>query len=142
MPAGPDRSLHDPLTESAAWRVLTRIVLFTFGLLLLGWVVVQLRSVVVQVLLAVILASGMAPLVESLTARPVLPGSRWRPPRALVVLLLYVVLIAIVVGLVSAVFPPVVQEIEDLARRLPQYVSQLQGWLIELAAVVHPAVRA
>ena len=42
---------------------MTRTVLFVLSLLLLAWVVVQLRSVVVQVLLAIILAAGMTPLL-------------------------------------------------------------------------------
>src|SRR5687768_3289426 len=84
-------------TEGAAWRVATRWTLFVFGLLLFVWMTVQLRSVVVQVLLAVILAAGMGPLVDRLTISEQAMQWRWRPPRALVVLVLYLVLIGLLV---------------------------------------------
>jgi predicted PurR-regulated permease PerM len=123
---------NGPFTESAAWRVATRTVLFVFFLLLGIWLVVQLRSVVVQVILAVILAAGMAPLVDWFTVSEQSRRWRWRPPRALVVLLLYVVLIALIGALGALVLPPLLAEIEDLIRRIPTYVSSVEGWLLTL----------
>jgi predicted PurR-regulated permease PerM len=117
------------LTESAAWRVASRTVLFILAVLFLLWLVVQLRSVVVQVLMAIILAAGMAPLVDRFTTDETAQRWRWRPPRALVVLGLYLVLIGLMVTVGGFVFPPLVQELEDLAGRLPGYVSRIEGWI-------------
>lgn len=119
------------LDEGALWRVASRTVLFTLGLLLLGWLLVELRAVVVQVLLAIILAAGMAPLVDRLTEPDPL-RKHWRPPRALVVLLLYLLLVLILLLLGSLVLPPLFRELEDLARRLPIYADSIQSWLLSL----------
>ena len=56
------------MTESAAWRVVSRAILFTIAALILLWLVGQLTSVIVKLVLAVILAAGMKPLVDRLTA--------------------------------------------------------------------------
>lgn len=122
------------MTEDAAWRVATRTVLFVLGLLLLAWLMVALQSVLVQVLLAVILSAGMSPLVDALTTGERVSRWRWRPPRALVVLVLYVLLVVAAILLGMLVVPPVLKELEDLVRRVPGYVTAAQGWLRTLAA--------
>jgi predicted PurR-regulated permease PerM len=125
------------LTEAAAFRVATRTVLFTFGLLAVVWLLVRLQAVVIQVILAVILAAGMTPLVNRLAPRPDTLGvrvwrRRWSPPRALIVLFVYAALVAVITSVGMLVIPPVVDEIEDLVRRLPTYGSDFQEWLTGL----------
>ena len=117
----------DGMTEAGAWRVASRTVLLVLALLLGLWLVVQLRTVVVQVLLAIILAAGMTPLVDRFSATR--PFGRWRPPRALVVLALYLVLIALLLLLGLLIVPPLVAEIEDLASGLPSNVEDLRARL-------------
>jgi predicted PurR-regulated permease PerM len=122
------------LTEGAAWRAAARTVLFTFGLLCATWLVAQLKAVVIQVLLAVILAAGMTPLVDHLARRQWLGIGRWSwtPPRALVVLLLYLLLLG-AIGLAGALLvPPLVAEVEDLVQRLPQFRTDFQAWVAAL----------
>lgn len=122
------------LTEAAAWRVAARTVLLVFALALTVWLVVRLQTVLVQLLLAVILAAGMAPLVNQLAAQPWVTIGRWswRPSRGLVVLVLYLALVLLVVMLGAVLVPPLVHEIEDLVGRLPGYASDLQAWLLTL----------
>ena len=140
------------MTEAAAWRVAWRTVLLVFGIIAAVWLLVQLRSVVVQVVLAVILAAGMAPPVDRLTRPvPLWPdrvgwrGRRsspagdgavrtWAPPRALVVLLLYLVVIGVAVALGALLLPPAAQDLEDLVRRLPAYAAAVQDWVVALPA--------
>jgi predicted PurR-regulated permease PerM len=130
MSAMPDRGpARDGLTEAAAWRVVTRGVLLVFSLLLGVWLAVQLRSVVVQVLLAIILSAGMAPLVDRCSAAEPVGPWRWRPPRALVVLALYLALIVLIIVIGLLAVPPLAAEIEDLAGGLPNYVADFQAWL-------------
>jgi predicted PurR-regulated permease PerM len=117
------------LTEAAAWRVASRLVLLVFALLLLVWLAVQLRDILVQLLLAVILAAGMTPLVNALTEGEQIQRWRWRPPRALVVLLLYVLLLVLITLVGAVVLPPLVNEVEDLASRLPFYLQSIQDWI-------------
>ena len=113
----------------------SRTVLFVFALLFLVWLSVKLQSVLVQVLLAVIVAAGMTPLVDR-AARPYrLIGRRGRtvtPPRAVVVLAVYLVLIATIVLIGSVVVPPVVDDTEALVRSIPSYVGDFEEWVLAL----------
>jgi predicted PurR-regulated permease PerM len=114
--------------------VAARTVLLAFALVLAVWLVVRLQSVLVQLLLAVILAAGMGPLVNQLAAHPWVTVGRWswRPSRGLVVLVLYLALVLLVSLLGAILVPPLVNEIEDLVRRLPGYAADLQAWLLTL----------
>jgi predicted PurR-regulated permease PerM len=120
------------------WRVATRTVLYTVGVLLLLWLFFTLREVLAQVLLAVIISAGMTPIVDRLTHRdpssatPLAATRRLVMPRALVVIILYATLIAAIVTIGALVIPPAVNEFEDLGRRLPFYVTDFQEWLRSL----------
>jgi predicted PurR-regulated permease PerM len=119
------------LTEAAAFRVAVRTVLFTFGLVALIWLLIRLQTVVVQVFLALIIAASMTPIVNQAT-RPspvVLGRRRWTPPRALVVLLLYLTLFLTIALLFSLLIPPLVMEIEDLVMRLPRYAADFRAFV-------------
>jgi predicted PurR-regulated permease PerM len=131
-PEADPRPSRDP--EAMAWRVATRGVLLVFAILIGGWLLIQLRSVVVQVLLAVIISAGMTPLVDRFSGADDARPGRWRPPRALVVLALYLALILLVVVVGMLVLPPLIGEAEDLAARTPSYVANLQAWIQELPA--------
>lgn len=117
-------------TESAEWRVNTRTVLFALGVVLSIWTIVHLQGAVIRVLLAIILSAGMSPLVDLLTVRRQFAGGRitYMPPRALVVLVLYLLLFAFIGLIGGLVLPPLVSEIEDLVRRLPSFVVDFQSW--------------
>jgi predicted PurR-regulated permease PerM len=132
---GQPRPPRAALSEAGAWRVASRTVLFVFSLLFLIWLSVKLQSVLVQVLLAVIVAAGMTPLVDR-AARPYrLFGRRGRtisPPRAVVVLAVYLVLIAAIVLIGSLVIPPVVDDTEALVRNIPSYVDDFEAWVLAL----------
>ena len=54
------------------------------------------------------------------------------PPRAMVVLALYILLIATIVLIGSVVIPPVVEDTEDLVRSVPDYVDDFQAWVLTL----------
>jgi predicted PurR-regulated permease PerM len=122
-----------PLTESAAWRVMSRTVLFICAIVFTIWLAVRLQTVLVQLLLAVIIAAGMTPLVDRLTMTPLRFGRRrWTPPRALAVLLLYLLLIGTVVLIGSVIIPPVVADTEALVLNIPSYVDDFEGWVLTL----------
>lgn len=113
------------MTESAAWRVVSRAVLFTITVLIALWLLGQLTSVLVRVLLAVILAAGMKPLVDRLTARELRRQGWWTPPRGLIVLFVYVVIITLVSTAGGLILQVVVVELQNLVNGFPVYAPRI-----------------
>ena len=113
------------MSEAAAWRIVSRAILFTFAVLILIWLLVQVAPVIVKLLLAVILAAGMKPLVDRLTARERFVQGRWRPTRGLVVLAVYVVTIVLVVVASGLILRVVISEVTNLINGVPVYAPRL-----------------
>ena len=67
------------------------------------------------------------------------PASGRRPmPRWLAILVVYLLVLAAMVFLILHVFPPIVREIEDLAKKLPGYVHDFEHWAEQQPAVPGP----
>jgi predicted PurR-regulated permease PerM len=68
-----------------------RIALAVLGLMIALWLIVQLRSILVLLLIATVLATGIFPLVEWLHARA-FPPKGWHLPRWLAISLTLLVI--------------------------------------------------
>jgi predicted PurR-regulated permease PerM len=119
------------MSESALWRVAMRSTLFAVGLILSLYVLYLLRGVMVQLLLAVIIAAGMTPLVERLAPTSAARVGRWWErglPRPVAVLFVYLALLGAIAGLGAAVIPPAAAQVRELAKDAPRYLEELQRW--------------
>jgi predicted PurR-regulated permease PerM len=121
------------MTEAEAWRVVARGVLLFFAIVLLAILVHELQSVIVQLLLAVLLAAAASPLVDALTSPNQARSRRWRPARplaAIVVFLAGVLLLVVLVLILAATVGP---DLRSLALSLPDDLVRLQVALDDLA---------
>ncbi|MEQ8753218.1 MAG: AI-2E family transporter [Coleofasciculus sp. G1-WW12-02] len=98
------------------------LITATVLLLLLLW---QLSSLLVILMIAVVLAATLAPIIKS--------AQQLGMPRWLAVLLVYLGLLTILVGVGVLIGPTVVQQIQRLFRRLPDYLEVLESLLDRLA---------
>lgn len=100
----------------AAWRTVALVVAIVAGV----WLAVALQAIVVQILLATIIASGMTPLVDRVASpADARPRHGWRPPRALAVLAIYAAMVGVLSLVVTIVVPPAARDVRDLAPKLP-----------------------
>ncbi|HLI25781.1 MAG TPA: AI-2E family transporter [Chloroflexota bacterium] len=111
----------DDTRFETSWRLIVRTVLLVAALGLGLWLAVSLRAVLLQLLLALILATGLTPLVDWLAGRGL--------PRGAAVLLIYLVLVLGLVLLGVLLVPPILDEIERLAANAPTYGDRLADWL-------------
>lgn len=127
--AEPSRQLSFAARMSALWadslgRASIRAVQ-TLSLVALAWVVVvaatRVPLVTIPVLVALILASAMAPAVRWLAARGF--------PRALAVLSSFLVIIAVAAGVVGGIIALVRQQASVLAARAEAGIGQLQQFI-------------
>lgn len=97
-----------------------RTVIFTVTFLVLLWVLYQVRGVILLAFIGIILMSALNPGVDWLEER--------RVPRAVVILLFYILIIAGVSGVIAVLIPPLVEQTSKLIAVTPQLLSRL-GWL-------------
>ncbi|MFN8636066.1 MAG: AI-2E family transporter [Chloroflexota bacterium] len=124
------------MTEAAAWRVVSRAILFTIAVLVLLWLLGQITSVIVRLTLAVILAAGMKPLVDKLTARELRRQGWWTPPRGLVVLLVYLAMILLVSVAGGLILQVVISEVQNLVNGVPVYAPRIVASLNDLLDLI------
>ena len=91
-------------------------------LLVLLW---QLRSLIVVLMIAVVIAATLAPIIQA--------ASKLGIPRWLAVILVYLSLIGTLTGIGVLIGPTVAEQIERLIRKLPSYLEILRSLLEDLA---------
>ncbi len=92
---------------------------------LLAIAVLETRTTLRWVLTAIFLALALDPAVSLLERIRV--GER-SLPRVLAILAVYAVFLAGLILIVLHVLPPIVREIETLAKKLPTYVADFEAW--------------
>lgn len=85
----------------------------------------KLRSLFVLLMVAIVLAATVSPIVAA--------AERLRMPRWIAVLLIYVGVIAGLVGITLLVGPTVISQIEQLVRQVPIAIETIVIWLRETA---------
>ncbi len=108
-------SVWDALTT----RQIARIMLTVSAFSALLYLLVQIRSTLLLLGIAVFLAVALGPAVDFFS-------SKARLPRAAAILLVYVLIFCVFGGVLSLIVPPVVNGATDLSRDLPGYVSDLR----------------
>jgi predicted PurR-regulated permease PerM len=122
------------MTEDAAWRVVWRGVLLVFALLVLVFLVTQLRPVLVQLALALLIAAAANPLVETITASRATRTWKWRPGRGIAALVVFLGALALLVlggVIVTATIAP---DVAALARNTPTYMTRTEQLVIDVLA--------
>ncbi len=95
-------------------------ILRTIFILLLLWFVFLVRDILVLVFVAVIIVSAIDPIVDWL--------QRKRIPRALTVILVYVLVFAVVGTAISFLVAPLTSEISNLAKNFPRFIENLSRY--------------
>ena len=108
-----------PITISTA--NLIQVVAISLVLLLV-W---QLRSLIVVLMIAVVIASTLAPIINI--------AQKLGVPRWLATILVYLGLIAILTGLVLLIGPTVAEQIQRLIRKLPSYLEAVRSLIDNMA---------
>jgi predicted PurR-regulated permease PerM len=99
---------------------------------ILLWVLYLVREILLLLYVSALFAIGFSPLVRLLERQHRLPIGTRRLPRWLAILVLYVGLLAVVVGIGSLLLPPLVRQTREFARRAPAMLEQTQDYLVEI----------
>lgn len=104
------------------------IVFWSIGTLLFFFLLYSVRSMVAVFLLGLILAAAMAPAIRRMKRHGI--------PRGWSVLILYLCLLACIVGFLAYLIPIFVSQMESMTKNLPRHIEEvykafplLQSWL-------------
>ena len=105
--------------EALTTRQIARILFTTAAFLALMYLLVQIRSTLLLLGIAIFLAVALGPAVDVF--------SRGRLPRAAAILVVYLLLAGVVGGVLALVVPPVVNGATALSRDIPTYINDLRN---------------
>ena len=100
-----------------------KTIVFAVIFLLSLWLVYQIRSVIVALFIALILMSALNPLIRKM--------EKLRIPRAVAIIVTFVLIILIVTGIVASVVPPFIDQTRSLVNQIPAIMDRLQGLPID-----------
>jgi predicted PurR-regulated permease PerM len=101
-------------------------VVLTTGIV---WTLFLIRDTLLLVYVAVLIAIGLSPLVETIERHRV--AVRLRLPRWAAILALYLLFVAAVISIGALVLPPLISQATDLAAAAPDLLHRGQQWLIQ-----------
>lgn len=115
----------DQIQARAVAKIVVVALLWAAIAVLIAIALLHTRTTLQWVAAAIFLALALDPAVSLL--QRAWPGDRLMP-RVLSILIVYLLALAALVFLVLHVFPPIVHDIEGLARKLPTYVHDFENW--------------
>ncbi|MDO8488477.1 MAG: AI-2E family transporter [bacterium] len=95
-----------------------RTIIFTALFALLLWFVFQIRGVLLMIFISIILMSALNPAVDKL--------QKWKLPRGLAIVLVYIVFWGILAAIVAGVVPPLVDQTRKLILLLPEAIGRIE----------------
>jgi predicted PurR-regulated permease PerM len=101
-------------------------VVLTTGIV---WTLYLIRDTLLLVYVAVLIAIGLSPLVETIERHHV--AVRLRLPRWAAILALYLLFVAAVISIGALVLPPLASQARDLWAAAPELLHRAQVWLIQ-----------
>jgi predicted PurR-regulated permease PerM len=123
------------MTEAIVWRLITRGTWYVLAAVAGVVILLQVRSVVVQTIVAMIISAAVTPIVDKIILSRFVQSWRWKPGRAPFVLLLYLVLAAIAFVLAVVLAGTIQQQLAGLLDTLPQDAAEVE----QLMATILPS---
>jgi predicted PurR-regulated permease PerM len=100
-----------PKKVEISHRTIVFVFLFVFAL----WFLYFIRDIILQLFVALFIMTVLNPSIKKLTS--------WKIPRALAVIVIYLLIFALLGLVVAGVVPPLVEQSASFAANLPQYLS-------------------
>ena len=120
--------LHENSEIVRLWtRVIVRVIFLLAGLFVASWLLYEIRTLLLLLILSIFFCYLIAPIVH-LIDQPVYIGRyEFRVPRSLAIVLVYVLIGAIFFAVLQLVWPPLSQQVSELAKNLPGYSTSVKA---------------
>ncbi len=108
-------------------RVTVRVIVVLGGLLVGSWLLYQIRTVLLLLVLSIFFCYLIAPIVH-LIEQPVYIGRyEIKMPRSIAIIVVYVLIAAGFFAILQLVWPPLSQQVTELVKNLPNYSKSAQA---------------
>jgi predicted PurR-regulated permease PerM len=134
------RSRHDAVAEGRSTdpRAIARYVIWMTALAaILIWTAYLVRNVLLLIYISGLLAVGFSPVVRLIERQKVLPIGTRRFPRWLAILVLYLMIIGAIIGIGFIIFPPLVDQAQQLWDSRTAMFNRVQEFLISKGLLDH-----
>jgi len=107
--------------------VIVRVIFLLAGLFVTCWLVYEIRTLLLLLILSTFFCYLINPIVH-LLEQPLYVGRfELRLPRSIAIALVYVLIAVLVVTVAQLIWPPLSQQVTDLAKNLPGYSKSAEG---------------
>lgn len=97
-----------------------RTIIFTFLLLGLIWLLVQIKTIIIGLFVSLLLMTALNPAVDRLT--------NYKIPRGLAILIVYILVFGMIILGLSTMLSPLVDQTTNLVNRLPSFLDEVGAW--------------
>ena len=112
------------MKQSGVLDISTASVIRVVIVLLAIWFLYFIRDIVAIMFVSIIIAAALSPTVDRLT--------RWRIPRTISIILIYLIVLSLLGLMVYFVLPPMITQLKQLADNLPTYFTTFTNLLQNL----------
>jgi predicted PurR-regulated permease PerM len=109
---------NNPLKIEISHKTVIFIAAFAIGL----WLIVQLTSIIIVLVLSFILLSALLKPVQWLTSKNI--------PRIISVLIIYIIIILLIGVVIGTILPPLISQTTEFSSKLPQIISSTDNYII------------
>jgi len=119
--------LHENSEIVRIWtRVIVRVVFLLIGLIVASWLLYEVRTLLLLLILSIFFCYLVAPIVRLFEQPVYLFNRELKLPRSIAIALVYVVIGAALFAAAQLIWPPLSQQISELARNLPGYTKSAE----------------
>jgi predicted PurR-regulated permease PerM len=116
-------------------KIVIQIILLVTGAGMLGWILYQIRSVLVLLALTVIFCYLIAPVVDLIEHPLRISGKERRIPRSIAIILVYLLLAGLIYLAIERMLPVISDQFTAFSENLPGYARQFNQSFRQLAAI-------
>src|SRR5207302_846673 len=119
--------LHENSEIVRIWtRVIVRVIFLLIGLIVASWLLYEVRTLLLLLILSIFFCYLVAPIVRLFEQPVYLFNRELKLPRSIAIALVYVVIGAALFAAAQLIWPPLSQQISELARNLPGYTKSAE----------------
>jgi predicted PurR-regulated permease PerM len=129
----PDVGFRDSPRRLILWTIVAVVV--TLALL---WVLWLVRDILLLIYVSALFAIGFSPVVRLLERQHLPSIGTYRVPRAVAILVVYLVILGVVVGVALLALPPLIRQAREFTADLPRLFEQAQSYLLDRGILREP----